>query len=51
MNNTHAVINEACRGCGRCVEICKQNAIQIKINQANYFETSVQLIEQEVDVT
>ncbi|TXT54484.1 MAG: Electron transport complex subunit RsxB [Promethearchaeota archaeon] len=30
--NNKAQINDECRGCGRCVEICPQDAIELKVN-------------------
>ncbi len=32
----HAQISKECRGCGRCVEICPQNAIEISINDPDF---------------
>jgi hypothetical protein len=45
-----AVINEDCRGCGRCVEICPNEAIEITIQDNEYIENTIQRLSQLVDV-
>ena len=47
----HAQISKECRGCGRCVEICPQNAIEISINDPDFVTKSIKKIENLVDVT
>ncbi len=51
MVNNHAKISKECRGCGRCVEICPQNAIELKINDKEFVEKSIKQIEKIIDVT
>jgi len=51
MVNEHAVINEECRGCGRCVEVCPQNAIELTIDDDLFVKKSIEQIEKLVDVT
>ena len=46
-----AVINNQCRACGRCVEICPQNAIELTINDEEYITKTIKLLESLVDVT
>ncbi|MBI9047130.1 MAG: 4Fe-4S binding protein [Anaerolineaceae bacterium] len=46
-----AVIDQdQCRGCGRCVEICPQGAIEIEIQDENYFENAVRRIAPLADI-
>ncbi|MFX1329884.1 MAG: DUF362 domain-containing protein [Promethearchaeota archaeon] len=47
----HAVINNnKCRGCGRCVEICPQKAIDLKIEDLQYVKKSIKEIDNIIDV-
>ena len=48
--NDRAVISKECRGCGRCVDVCKQKAIELRIDDKEYFEKSIKSIEKMVDV-
>ena len=45
------VINEDCRGCGRCVDVCPVGAIEIKIESKKLVEETIQRISSVVDVT
>jgi UDP-glucose 4-epimerase len=45
-----AVISETCRGCGRCVSVCPQEAIEMSIEYAQFVEKSIARISQLVDV-
>jgi ferredoxin len=47
----HAEISEECRGCGRCVEICPQNAIELRINNKDFIKKSIEQIDKIIDVT
>jgi len=51
MVNDRAFINENCRGCGRCIDICPQNAIELLINDKEYIIKSIKRIDKLVDVT
>ena len=51
MVDNHAIISKECRGCGRCVEICPQNAIELTINDKEFVEKSIKQIEKIIDVT
>ncbi|MFW9800172.1 MAG: DUF362 domain-containing protein [Candidatus Thorarchaeota archaeon] len=46
-----AVIGEKCRGCGRCVEACPNDAINLFIDDLDYFRKSVRRVSRAVDVT
>jgi len=46
-----ATHSEECRGCGRCVSICPNKAIEISIEDSRFFERSVNRISSVVDVT
>ncbi|MFO8018909.1 MAG: 4Fe-4S binding protein [Promethearchaeia archaeon] len=45
-----AIITEGCRGCGRCVEICPQRAIQLSISNTDYFNSTVNEIDELVNL-
>lgn len=45
-----AVINETCRGCGRCVEICPQHAIELHIEDTTFVEQSIARLTPLVDI-
>ncbi|MBD3196694.1 MAG: 4Fe-4S ferredoxin [Candidatus Lokiarchaeota archaeon] len=49
--NNRAHITEECRGCGRCVEVCPQNAINLRIDDDNYVEKSINSLDKVIDVT
>ena len=46
-----AVISEECRGCGRCVEVCPEQAIIMNIENERYYEDSIERIGKVVDVS
>jgi ferredoxin len=46
-----AVISEACRGCGRCVAVCPEQAIEIAVESGRFVEESVACIAPLVDVS
>ncbi len=51
LSNNRAVISEECRGCGRCVDVCLQKAINLTIDDAQFVKKSIERIEKLVDVT
>ena len=51
MVDGRAVIGEACRGCGRCVDVCPQQAIDLSIEYSQFVDKSVARISSLVDVT
>jgi hypothetical protein len=51
LENGIAVINQDCRGCGRCVAICPNHAIEIQIdNQIDFIQDSIDRIALLVDL-
>lgn len=47
----HAVIDDAaCRGCGRCVDVCPQQAIKLTVENTTFVDLSVARIAPLVDV-
>jgi UDP-glucose 4-epimerase len=51
LNEHRAVINDACRGCGRCVSICPQQAIELSIDDEQFVQHSIDRISPLVDVS
>ena len=52
LEGKRAIINEAsCRGCGRCVNVCPNHAIEVLIDDENFVSASIQRLEKVVDVT
>jgi len=52
VEDQHAVIDEqACRGCGRCVETCPNKAIEVIIEKSGFINDSIRRISDVVDVT
>lgn len=50
LKGNHAVISKDCRGCGRCVSVCPQNAIELHIDDEKYIEKSILELDNIVDV-
>lgn len=46
-----AVIGPGCRGCGRCVEVCPQGAIELNVEQGRFVEQAVRRIAPLVDLS
>ena len=46
-----AQISEECRGCGRCVEVCPQEAIHLTIEDSDFLQKQIARITALVDVT
>ena len=45
-----AQIGTGCRGCGRCVEICPNEAIELTITSSCYVDNAIQRLAAQVDV-
>ena len=45
-----AVISAECRGCGRCVEVCPNDAIELTINNPDFMSESIDRVSSVVDV-
>jgi ferredoxin len=50
MEDELAVIGDACRGCGRCVEMCPAEAIELSLDQDLFIRKSIERISPLVDV-
>jgi NAD-dependent dihydropyrimidine dehydrogenase PreA subunit len=48
--NGRAVIGAECRGCGRCVEVCPNDAIEITLSDSDFFKGAIDRISAVVDV-
>jgi Fe-S-cluster-containing hydrogenase component 2 len=46
-----AAISGTCRGCGRCITVCPQGAIEISVENERFVAESVARIAPLVDVT
>jgi len=51
MEGDLAVIGDACRGCGRCVEICPAEAIELSIDEKLFMRESIDRLSPLVDVS
>ena len=51
MKNNSAEISAECRGCGRCVDVCPQNAIKLTIKNKNFVLKSIKQIEKVINVS
>lgn len=49
--NGRAEINENCRGCGQCVEICPRGAIELTIDDPNFFDHTISKLSSLVNVS
>ncbi|KKK45476.1 MAG: Electron transport complex subunit RsxB [Candidatus Lokiarchaeum sp. GC14_75] len=49
--NGKSFISEACKGCSRCVSICPQKAIELKIEDVHYIQRSIEELDELVDLT
>jgi NAD-dependent dihydropyrimidine dehydrogenase PreA subunit len=49
--NNHAVRSDECRGCGRCVDVCPQGAIQISIDDEQFVKKTIERLTPLVDVS
>jgi MinD superfamily P-loop ATPase len=50
MQGELAVIGDACRGCGRCVEMCPPEAIELSFDEDLFIRESIERISPLVDV-
>jgi len=49
--DNRAVRSDACRGCGRCVDVCPQGAIEISIGDGETVENTIDHLSSLVDVS
>ena len=48
--NGRALIGDECRGCGRCVEVCPNDAIELKLMNIDFLHDAIDRISAAVDV-
>jgi ferredoxin len=51
ISNGRYLIDDMCRGCGRCVSVCPVDAIEITIHDEHYVDTTVARISSLVDLS
>ena len=51
LDGDRAVIDDACRGCGRCVEVCPEQAIELSVEDGRFIEESIARLSPLVDVS
>jgi UDP-glucose 4-epimerase len=51
LQDGRAVISDDCRGCGRCVSVCPQEAIEISVEDVRFVERSIRRLSLLVDVS
>lgn len=51
MENGQALIGEACRGCGRCVTVCPNEAIELALTDENFLEKTILRLTAAVDLS
>jgi heterodisulfide reductase subunit A-like polyferredoxin len=49
--NKAAIDEVLCKGCGRCIEVCPSSAIDLRIEDPSFMESSIKRIEPLVDVS
>jgi ferredoxin len=51
LEGQRAVIGDACRGCGRCVEVCPHRAIELSIHDDRFIERTIARLSPLVDIS
>jgi ferredoxin len=51
LHNGRAKINGECRGCGQCVAVCPQKAIEITLDGSGAIDVTIRRLAKQVDVT
>jgi Pyruvate/2-oxoacid:ferredoxin oxidoreductase delta subunit len=51
IDNGRAVIGEECRGCGRCVDICPIEAIEIRIDDPSFVNDTIEKLSPLVNIS
>jgi Fe-S-cluster-containing hydrogenase component 2 len=51
MNGHYAQISDACRGCGRCVEVCAHGAIELTIEGDTFMQQTIESLSKLVNIS
>jgi len=51
LHKKRAFIDQNCKGCGRCVDVCPQKAIEIIFKDKDYVKNSIERIDKLVDIS
>jgi ferredoxin len=51
LENQRAIISDACRGCGRCVEVCPQQAIELSVHDERFVKRTIERLAPLVDIS
>ena len=51
LQDGHVVMGDECRGCGRCVAVCPQQAIELSIARSEFVDDSIARLSAVVDVS
>lgn len=47
----NAIIDDTCRGCGRCVDVCPNQAIELKVTHPQYLAHTLERLTEAVDLS
>lgn len=51
LDDTTAVVDEGCRGCGRCIEVCPNEAIELTFQNNQFVEETINNLSPLIDIS